>query len=272
MRILPHRSHTAPAMLSAWLVIVTACGGPAPASRDSAPEAAPGQAPAAALAPPGAASPSGKADANLAPAAETAAAAGAPAAASSLAPRTSVAEAPPKPRFREVVVPAGTTLRVRLRTALASDTSAVEDPVRATLEAPVTIAGATAVPSGAEVTGTVTSVQRSGKVKGRASLAFRFDRLSAWDEGYDVQSARVSRQARATKRKDATKIGIGAGAGALVGAIAGGRKGAAIGTAVGGGAGTGVVLATRGEEVRLPAGAVVTTKLAAPLTIRVPIE
>ena len=148
----------------------------------------------------------------------------------------------------------------------------MEDPVRATLESPVTVAGVTAIPSDADVTGTVTSVQRSGKVKGRASVAFRFDRLSAWDEAYDVQSARVSRQARATKQKDATKIGIGAGAGALVGAIAGGGKGAAIGTAVGGGAGTGVVLATRGEEVRLPAGTVVTTKLAAPLTVRVPVD
>lgn len=259
-------------MLCAWLVIIVGCGGPAPASQDSTSEAAPAQPPGSALASQGAVSPGEKADPNPTPPAESAAAAGAPAGASSLAPRTPVAEAPPTPKFREVVVPAGTTLRVRLRNALASDTSAVEDPVRATIEAPVTIAGAAAVPSGAEVTGTVTSVRRSGKVKGRASLAFQFDRLNAWDERYDVQSARVSRQARATKRKDATKIGIGAGAGALVGAIAGGGKGAAIGTAVGGGAGTGVVLATRGEEVRLPSGTVVTTKLTAPLTMRVPVD
>lgn len=259
-------------MLCAWLVIIAACGGPAPASQDSTSEVVPAQPPVSAAASQDAVSPGEKADANPTPPAESAVAAGAPAGASSLAPRASVAEAPPTPKFREVVVPAGTTLRVRLRNALASDTSAVEDPVRATIEAPVTIAGAAAVPSGAELTGTVTSVQRSGKVKGRASLAFQFDRLNAWDQRYDVQSARVSRQARATKRKDATKIGIGAGAGALVGAIAGGGKGAAIGTAVGGGAGTGVVLGTRGEEVRLPAGTVVTTKLAAPVTMRVPID
>jgi hypothetical protein len=272
MPILLYRSHSAAAMLFVWLVTLTACGGPAPAFQESAPEAAPAQAPATALAPQGAVSTDGRADARPAPTGEATAAADVPAASSSLVSSTPVAEAAPTPKFREVVVPAGTTLRVRLRTALASDTSAVEDPVRATLESPVTIAGATAVPSGEDVTGTVTSVQRSGKVKGRASLAFRFDRLSAWDETYDVQAARVSRQARATKRKDATKIGIGAGAGALVGAIAGGGKGAAIGTAVGGGAGTGVVLATRGEEVRLPAGTVVTMKLAAALTVRVPVD
>ena len=69
------------------------------------------------------------------------------------------------------------------------------------------------------------TAQRSGKVKGRASVAFRFDRLTAWESSYDVDTDRISRVARATKRKDATKIGIGAGAGALIGAIAGGRQG-----------------------------------------------
>ncbi len=265
MPILQRRSHAALSLICASLVFVTACGGPAPGSQESAPEAAQAQLPAAALAPQGTGSTNAQADAKS-PAADV------PLASSSLSTRAPVAETAPTPKFREVVVPAGTTLRVRLRTALASDTSAVEDSVRATLESPVKVAGATVIPSDAEVTGSVTSVQRSGKVKGRASLAFRFDRLNAWDEAYDVQSARVSRQARATKRKDATKIGIGAGAGALVGALAGGGKGAAIGSAVGGGAGTGVVLASRGEEVRLPAGTVVTTKLAAPLTVRVPVD
>jgi hypothetical protein len=78
-----------------------------------------------------------------------------------------------------------------------------------------------------------------------------------------------SRQASATKGEDATKIGIGAGAGAAIGAILGGKKGAAEGAAIGGGAGTGVVLATTGDEVRLPADAQVTIRLRAPLTVNV---
>ena len=55
----------------------------------------------------------------------------------------------------------------------------------------------------------------------------------------------------------------------LVGALAGGKKGALVGTAVGAGAGTGVVLATRGEEVRLPAGTMVSTTLQESLTIQI---
>ena len=55
----------------------------------------------------------------------------------------------------------------------------------------------------------------------------------------------------------------------MIGAIAGGRKGAAVGGAVGAGAGTGVVLATRGDDVTLAAGASVTTTLTQPLVVRV---
>ena len=49
--------------------------------------------------------------------------------------------------------------------------------------------------------------------------------------------------------------------GTAIGAIAGGKKGAAIGAAVGGGAGTGAVLATRGDEVTIPAGTTLKTTI-----------
>lgn len=178
----------------------------------------------------------------------------------------------PKPQFREVIVPAGTAVSLTLDTAVASDTSKVEDTVRAKVAKPIMVGGIAAVPAGAEAVGTVTGAERSGRVKGRASVAMRFDRLTAWDETHEISTARISRQAAATKREDATKIGVGAGAGAVIGAIAGGKKGAAIGGAVGAGGGTGVVMATRGDEVRLPVGTALRTTLQEPLTVRVPVE
>lgn len=183
-----------------------------------------------------------------------------------------VAAVSPKPQFQEVIVPAGTAVSLTLQTAVASDTSRVEDTVRAKVAKPIMVGGVAAVPAGAEAVGTVTAAERSGRVKGRASVAMRFDRLTAWDETHEISMARISRQAAATKGEDATKIGIGAGAGALIGAIAGGKKGAAIGGAVGAGGGTGVVMATRGDEVRLPVGTTLRTTLQEPLTVRVPIE
>ena len=113
----------------------------------------------------------------------------------------------------------------------------------------------------------------SGRVKGRAELAFRFDTLTTKSgDQHRIQTSGVAMEAESTTKKDALKIGVGAGAGAIIGGIVGGGKGAAIGTAVGGGAGTATVLATKGKEVRLEPGATVTVKLAQPLTVRVPMD
>ena len=179
---------------------------------------------------------------------------------------------PPAPRFREVTLPSGTELPLSLQSALASDTSSVEDPVRATVRRAIAVDGDTVIPAGTPVRGVVTGAERSAKVKGRATLSFRFTSLTLDDEAHDIRTSSVAYQAEGTKKKDATKIGIGAGAGAIVGGIIGGGKGAAIGTAVGGGAGTGMVLATRGEEVRLAAGTPVTVRLSQPLTVQIPLN
>lgn len=178
----------------------------------------------------------------------------------------------PRPQFREITIPAGTRLSLTLSTTVASNTSQVEDTVRAKLAKPVLVDGVEGLPKGAELVGSVIEAERSGRVKGRASVAFRFQRLTAWDETHDIQTARIAREAASTKKEDATKVGIGAGAGALIGAIAGGGKGAAIGGAVGAGAGTGAVMATRGDEVSLPAGTTISATLQEPVTVRVPLD
>ena len=178
-------------------------------------------------------------------------------------------KAPPVPVYKEITIPAGTTLRLDLKSSVASDSSKVEDTVRAALRQAVVVDGHTVLPAGTELVGTVTDVARSGRVKGRARVAYRFSSLRHDSERYDIQTATIAHEAEATKKEDAKKIAIGAGAGAAIGALLGGGSGAAKGAAIGGGAGTGAVLATRGDEVRRAAGANVTTRLTAPLTVRV---
>ena len=180
--------------------------------------------------------------------------------------------APAGPVYRDVTIPAGTTLPLALTSAIASDTSAVEDRVTAELTRTIVVDGQDALPAGTRFTGFVTDVEGSGRVTGRATIAFRLTSVRLADEQYDVQAEPSSYLAPATKSEDATKIGIGAGAGAIIGGLLGGGDGAAKGAVVGGGAGTGVVLATTGEEVRLGSGADVTTRLTAPLTVRVRID
>lgn len=186
------------------------------------------------------------------------------------APAVAVEREAPRPApVRMMSVPESTRLRLALQTAVASDTSNVEDRVSARVTEPVVVDGETVIPEGSRVEGRVTYAQPSGKVKGRAGLTVRFHTLTVGSRSYDIATEPFRREAEGTKAKDARNIGIGAGAGAVVGGILGGRKGAGIGAAVGGAGGTGVVLATRGAEVRLPVGTAISTRLADALVVEV---
>jgi hypothetical protein len=190
-------------------------------------------------------------------------------------PNAERASAPPRStEYREVTIPAGTILPLELKSAVASDSSRVEDPVRAALRRPVTVGGIQVLPAGTSVLGHVTAAERSARVKGRARVAFRFTSVDVPGnaERVSIRTDTVSRLAPATKKHDAAKIGGGAVGGAIIGGIVGGGGGAAKGAAAGGAAGTGVVLATRGKEVRLGPGAPLSVRLAAPVTLRVAVN
>lgn len=180
------------------------------------------------------------------------------------------APARPAAEWRDVIVPQGTAIPLELQTPLSSETTQVEAPVRARVRQAVIVDGIVAIPTGATLSGVVTQVERAGRVQGRAQLAFVFNRLEAGNVREDVNAAPVAYVAESTKGEDAAKIGVGAVGGAIVGGILGGGSGAAKGAVIGGAAGTGVVLATRGEEVTLGQGTVLAASLASPLTVRVP--
>jgi len=164
-------------------------------------------------------------------------------------------------------LPAGTALPVTFETTVSSATSNAEDKVLARVRADVRSGGRVVVPAGSELRGHVLTARRSGKVKGRAYLSLRFTELSVGGRTYPVSTGRIAVLAPRTHGRDAKIIGGGAAAGALVGAIADGGKGAGVGALVGGGAGTGAVLATRGKEVTLPAGARWRVRLLKPLML-----
>jgi hypothetical protein len=170
---------------------------------------------------------------------------------------------------RDVTLPAGTVLRVAVGQRFGSDISSVEDPVSATLVRPVIVDGRDVLPRGSRVSGYVSHAVRSGRVKGRGSVGVRFTEIAvAGDEArYQLQTRPWTAIAPATKKRDALKIGLPAAGGAVIGAIVSGKKGAGIGALAGGGAGTAVVLSTRGRDVRVGRGAVLTIRLAEPLRV-----
>ena len=173
--------------------------------------------------------------------------------------------------WQEVTIPAGTNLPIVLDTGVGSDISRIEAPVSAHLARPITVGGRTVLKGGSRFGGVVTDAKRSGKVKGLAHVAVRFDTLTPAgdDERYRIHTASVGRTAPATKKKDALTIGAPAAGGAVIGGLVGGKKGAAIGAAAGGGGGTAVVMSTRGKEVHMARGSRITLRLTQPLTLRI---
>src|SRR5438552_1299373 len=187
-------------------------------------------------------------------------------------PAETAAPAPRLPEYREVTIPAGTALPLEMTSTISSESAQVEAPVSAKLRNALTIDGDTAIPAGSVLRGTVTDVERSGRVQGRAHLAFAFNEVSMNGGHENLKTNPLNFEAEATKGEDATKVGAGAVGGAILGGILGGKKGAAKGAAGGAAAGTGVVLATRGKEVTVTEGTNVTATLAQPMTLRVRIR
>jgi hypothetical protein len=263
------RFWTIPALAAA--VAVGACTqstteGPPPAA-EPAPQAAPAE---PAPAPPAAAAPAPSARPAAPPSRPRAAAEPAPPLRNSAStPVVREPAAPPKPTAHEVTVRSGTELPLELLTTLSTETAAVEDEVRARLKQAVVVNGETVVPNGATLIGSVTEVERAGRVKGLAHLAIRFTEVTYSGERHRINTAPLTFQGEATKSEDATKVGAGAGIGAVIGGILGGGSGAAKGAAIGGAAGGGAVLATRGKDVELASGTALTAVLAAPVTVTI---
>src|SRR5262245_35386589 len=78
----------------------------------------------------------------------------APGAQAATSPSSGAAPAESKPQFKEVTIPSGTTMAVKLANSVASETSKVEDAVRGTLTKALVVDGTTVAPAGSEVDGT----------------------------------------------------------------------------------------------------------------------
>jgi type IV secretion system protein VirB10 len=169
----------------------------------------------------------------------------------------------------------GTRVPLSLINSVSTKSAADGDRVYLETVFPIVIDGRVVIPPGSYVAGTVTSVKRPGRVKGRGELYLRFDSLTLPNGVTRDFRARVgSLDGRATeelekgegkiksegnKGGDAQKVGEAAAAGASVGAIAGsvgGRPGMGVG--VGAGAGVAAALAgvllTRGPDAVLAKG------------------
>jgi type IV secretory pathway VirB10-like protein len=177
---------------------------------------------------------------------------------------------PPAPLLDELVVSAQSVIGLQMETAVSSDNARLEDEVVARVTRDVKVGDRVAIPSGARAQGSVTLVERGGKVRERARLGVRFTSIVLADgTRIPIHTEAVLREGDSPGRESAAKIGGGAIGGAIIGGILGGAKGAAIGSTVGAGAGTGAVMAGGRNHATLPAGTPLTVRLEDPATITV---
>jgi hypothetical protein len=181
-----------------------------------------------------------------------------------------IVPAPPEPRFVEVVVPSASVIGLQMNTSVTSETARVEDRVEARVTRDVTAGGHTAIPAGSRMLGSVTMVERGGKIKEQAKLGVRFHTL-VLANGTEVplRTDVIVREGESPSGDSARKIGGAAVGGAILGAILGGGKGAVVGGATGAAGGTAVVMAGDRNAAKLTTGTIVTVKLNAPVTLEV---
>ena len=118
------------------------------------------------------------------------------------APR-SAARARRAPQFEEVVLPTSSVIGLQVETALSSERARIEDRVEARVTRDVVADGRVAIPAGSRVIGSVTLVDRGGKVKERARLGIRFHTLVLADgtRGPAEHRADLSRRRVARRRQ-----------------------------------------------------------------------
>ncbi|WP_263381766.1 BON domain-containing protein [Granulicella arctica] len=175
---------------------------------------------------------------------------------------------PPPPAFRNVTIPSGTTLPIRITQTLDSASTQPGDPFSGTIASDVVIDGLVAFPAGTTVSGKVDEVHEAAHFKGAALLTISLVSINRRGDRLPVTTDPFTKAAEGRGKNTAEKVGGGAAVGAILGGIFGGGKGAAIGGLAGGGLGAGAQGVTRGQQVQIPSETLIRFRLANPLDVR----
>jgi hypothetical protein len=177
---------------------------------------------------------------------------------------------PPAPEFVDLTVPSDAVLGLQIERTVSSELARLEDRVDARVTRDVRVSDRVAIPAGSTVRGSVTEVDRGGRMKGKARLAIKFHTIVLADgTQLPLKTDAVVREGQSPGGESAAKVGGAAIGGAILGAILGGGKGAAIGGAVGAGAGTAAAMTNDRHAATIAAGTTVTVRMQAPVTVTV---
>jgi type IV secretion system protein VirB10 len=150
---------------------------------------------------------------------------------------------------------AGTTLVASLQSTISTGKNKVGDRITLRTLEETRVNEMTVVPAGATVNGEVTHVDPAGRIAGGAELTLRFTELVMPDgKSYTISAEPLRLKGKGDAKESALQVGGGAVAGGIVGGILGGKDDIGKGAAAGAAVGAGVAVATKGDQIVLPAG------------------
>jgi hypothetical protein len=188
------------------------------------------------------------------------------------APAPIVSQAPPPPPapvVRNITVPAGTAIPVRITQTLDSATTQTGDRFTGVVASDIVQDGLVVLSQGTPVSGHVDEAKDAAHFKGSSLLTISLNSISRRGERIDVATEPFTKEGEGRGKNTAEKVGGGAAVGAILGGIFGGGKGAAIGATAGGGVGAGANGITRGQQVQIPSESLVRFRLSNPIMVRV---
>lgn len=169
------------------------------------------------------------------------------------------------PRRVTATLPAGTALVGSLSNSLTTEGLHAGRPVEVRTRTPITLAEHRVIPAGILLRGEVTHAQGGGRIAGAPELTIRFREMQVAGVTYPISTEPFRLRGKDDLVESVAEIGGGAAVGGIVGAVAGNTVKGAV---VGGVLGTGVAVATKGNQIRLPAGSRIRVRLTAPVTVR----
>jgi len=163
---------------------------------------------------------------------------------------------------------AGTDFVAALQNTVDTGKNKVGDKVTLRTQEDVLVNAMSVVPAGATINGEVTHIDPAGRVAGGAELTLRFVELVMPDgKSYPISAAPLRLQGKGDAKESALQVGGGAVAGGIIGGVLGGSDDIAKGAAAGAAVGAGVAVATKGDQIVLPAGQKIKVSLDSPVTI-----
>lgn len=182
-------------------------------------------------------------------------------------PKASAPAAAPA-RNPGVKVDAGTGINVSVGTQISSESANVGDTWTGEVKENVIVGDRVVFPAGSVVTGTVTEAVPAEKGK-RARLGIEVTSITVNGTKHPVEAGTEAIEAGSTRARNLGAMAGGAAAGALIGrAVGGSGKGALIGGLLGGAAAGAGVAASKGYQVVLKEGTVVTFNVKQAVTVR----